>query len=106
MAQLPGAADDWYLANISLLWRQKLLSILGSEVERIRYTTDTIAGLAGPPSPLLDRTLRELSSTKSALCTAGDQAAYPERPVFEALIRRANEDQRPLLQELVSFVSR
>jgi len=33
-----------------------------------------------------------------SLSTAGDQAAHPEHPVFEALIRR-DEDQLFLLQE-------
>ena len=103
MAQLPGAADESYLADISLLWRQKLHS-LGSEIKRIQYTEDTIAGLGGPP--VSRHTLRELSSPTSALRTAGDQAAYPDQLLaFGPLIARAKEDQRPLLQELVSFVS-
>jgi len=100
LAGLPGA----YLADagISLIWRQKL-NTFGSEIDCIRYTTDTIAGLAGPT--ISPQTIQELSSPTSALRTAGDQAAHPEHPVFEALVARANDDQRPLLRELVSFLS-
>ena len=110
MAEHSGAADDSYLADISLLLRQNI-HLLGSKIERIRYTTDIIAGLVGPQtldSKALEAcdTLQELSSPTSAPRTASDQAAHPDHPVFEPLIVRAkdSEDQRPLLQEFKSFV--
>ena len=64
-------------------------------------TTDTIADFTGPPVSIAHFE----NFRSSTFRTAGDQATHPEHPaLLEALIKRANEDQRPLLQELVSFV--